>query len=285
MVAIYSVASKARDMRFGIGFWGFVFPLGVFSAAATRLWVQLPELAAMRVVAAVLMCVCLGGGGCARVPGGRRLRLAAGEGVARAAGPQQTACGCAAQPTPAPPLRPARLRSCCTILLWCLCMAFTVVRGWNGSLFHAPCLQNRCGMLGLLSGRARRLPCCLRSHASAAPAGPSDKKPAAHQPACLLPILLLPAGPPSAGCRPSWAPLWPMRWWGQRATAAATPRAAAAAAGWSTRQRRRQSQRGHSWRAKEAALGQWSRTGGPAAAAAPWIPSVSPIPAPFAIAV
>lgn len=106
MVAIYSVISKARVMRFGIGAclqgplpgrtpaaagrffslggrvcrhslccrcsvcqpqaaaptpaaacWGFVFPMGVFSATATRLWNHLPGLAAMRVVAAVLMCV------------------------------------------------------------------------------------------------------------------------------------------------------------------------------------------------------------------------------------
>ena len=36
------------------GWWGFVFPLGVFSAATTRLYIHFPYLAAYRAVAAAL---------------------------------------------------------------------------------------------------------------------------------------------------------------------------------------------------------------------------------------
>lgn len=50
------------------------------------------------------------------------------------------------QPTcPDPALYPSRppaaCRSCCTILLWCFVMSLTLVLGWNGSLFCAPCLH------------------------------------------------------------------------------------------------------------------------------------------------
>ena len=37
------------------GWWGFVFPAGVFASAANTLWRQVPGLMAFRVIAAVLM--------------------------------------------------------------------------------------------------------------------------------------------------------------------------------------------------------------------------------------
>ncbi|EFN55440.1 hypothetical protein CHLNCDRAFT_35385 [Chlorella variabilis] len=86
-VAVCSVCASCRQMTFNIGWWGFVFPLGVFTSAANELWRRLPDLQSMRVVTAVL--------------------------------------------------------SCCTIALWAFVFLNTLIQGWNGSLFYAPCLANR----------------------------------------------------------------------------------------------------------------------------------------------